>query len=122
MTQVFRNLLENALAACDDPARIEIECRRDKGFAGGGHRVERPPGKTTGHSHWLIVVRDNGPGMTAEQRNRAFEPFYTTKPRGTGLGMSIAQRIVEAHGGRIEIADSCGNGTSVHIYLPREDD
>jgi signal transduction histidine kinase len=59
--------------------------------------------------------------MSIEQRQRAFEPFYTTKPKGTGLGMSIAQRIVEAHGGRIEIGAANGAGTEIVTYLPRDE-
>ncbi len=115
MMQVFRNLLENALAACDDPACIEIDC---------GQEERHSPDDDTRpeiRDGWRITVRDNGPGMTAEQRKRAFEPFFTTKPKGTGLGMSIAQRIVEAHGGRIEIGQSNGAGTNVFIHLPHDD-
>jgi hypothetical protein len=66
-----------------------------------------------------LVLRDNGPGLGPEQRKRLFEPFYTTKTRGTGLGMTIAQRIVEAHGGRIAIGDSRHWGTEIVITLPR---
>lgn len=121
MTQVFRNLLENALAACDDPARIEIDCRPDRGNVGGRSDEEAGERERSRAREWLISVRDNGPGMTAEQRRRAFEPFFTTKPRGTGLGMSIAQRIVEAHGGRIEVGNSIGRGTEILIHLPGDD-
>jgi signal transduction histidine kinase len=64
-----------------------------------------------------VSVRDNGPGLTAEQRRLIFEPFYTTKARGMGLGMAIAKRIVEAHGGRIEVG--AGPGAEIVLTLPR---
>ena len=68
-----------------------------------------------------VAVRDNGPGLTADQRKRLFEPFYTTKVQGTGLGMAIASRLVEAHGGTIEAGPAEGPGTTILITLPRGD-
>ena len=101
MGQVFRNIFENALAACHDPVRIEIDCSMASGGAHPGARV---------------LIRDNGPGLTPEQRRRVFEPFYTTKSKGTGLGMAIAQRIVETHGGAISVED--GIGATFLIIIP----
>ncbi len=86
--QVFRNVLENALAACRDPVRLTIRCTDTK---------------LEGRPAVQVAVRDNGPGLTPEQRERIFDPFFTTKTRGTGLGMAIARRIVEAHGGQIAV-------------------
>jgi signal transduction histidine kinase len=60
-----------------------------------------------------------GPGFAAEQRARLFEPFYTTKVRGTGLGLAFCKRIVDAHGGTIEPADDPGPGAAIVITLPR---
>jgi signal transduction histidine kinase len=68
------------------------------------------------------VFRDNGPGLTADQRERIFEPFYTTKTKGTGLGMAIAKRIVQSHGGRIEAGDAPGRGAQIIVTLPRENE
>ena len=65
-----------------------------------------------------ISVRDNGPGLNPEQQERIFEPFYTTKTKGTGLGMAIAQRIVEAHHGRIQVGDVSGPGAEILVTLP----
>jgi len=104
LVQVFRNLLDNALAASPDPARIEIRCDD-----------ARPAGVPS----FRIAVVDSGPGLTAEQRRRIFEPFYTTKPTGTGLGTAIAQRLVEAHGGTIAVGDGSGAGTEIVVTLPR---
>jgi PAS domain S-box-containing protein len=65
-----------------------------------------------------ITVADTGGGIPQEQLNRIFEPFYTTKKKGTGLGLMIVQRIVRAHGGRIELESHVGRGTSFRIWLP----
>jgi PAS domain S-box-containing protein len=68
-----------------------------------------------------LSVRDTGVGITPEQMSRIFEPYYTTKTRGSGLGMMIVQRIVRDHGGEIEIHSEPQRGTTVTIFLPRED-
>jgi PAS domain S-box-containing protein len=101
--QVFRNILENALAACPDPVEISVECK-----------ATSPQGTPSVR----ITFTDNGPGMTLEQRQRIFEPFYTTKTRGTGLGMTLSQRIVQAHGGTIRVGE--GPGGILVIELPRD--
>lgn len=105
LNQVFRNILENALAACTDPVRIEVHCTETLIGARPALRV---------------IVRDNGPGLTAEQARRIFEPFFTTKTKGTGLGMAIAKRIVEAHGGSIAVGPPGGRGAEIVVDLPRE--
>jgi two-component system, sporulation sensor kinase E len=65
-----------------------------------------------------VSVADTGGGIPQEQINRIFEPFYTTKKQGTGLGLMIVQRIVRAHGGRIELESQVGRGTTFRIWLP----
>jgi PAS domain S-box-containing protein len=65
-----------------------------------------------------VSVADTGGGIPQEQINRIFEPFYTTKKKGTGLGLMIVQRIVRAHGGRIELESQVGRGTVFRIWLP----
>lgn len=84
--QVFRNLMENALAACDDPVQLRIQC----------HAAELD-GKPAVRVH----LRDNGPGLSPEQQARIFEAFFTTKRKGTGLGMAIVHRIIDEHGATI---------------------
>ncbi|MEM9644427.1 MAG: ATP-binding protein [Planctomycetota bacterium] len=99
--QVFRNLFENALAACEDPVRIHLNCECD------------------GADSILLDIEDNGPGLSEEQRNNLFDPFFTTKSRGTGLGLSIVQRIVDAHGGQVSVADPRGCGARFLIRLSK---
>lgn len=65
-----------------------------------------------------VCVADTGGGIPQEQINRIFEPFYTTKKKGTGLGLMIVQRIVRAHGGRIELDSHVGRGTTFRLWFP----
>jgi signal transduction histidine kinase len=104
LDQVFRNIFENALAACADPVEIVVHCREV--LLDGQHAV-------------CVSIQDNGPGLNAEQRRRIFDPFFTTKTKGTGLGMAIAKRIVEAHGGQIATGPAVGGGAELTITLPR---
>lgn len=85
--QVLVNLIRNALDAVQRqahrPRRISVEARR------------------ASPSTLEVAVRDNGPGLSADQLDRVFEPFYTTSPKGLGLGLTISRTIIEAHGGRL---------------------
>jgi signal transduction histidine kinase len=65
-----------------------------------------------------ISISDTGGGIPQEKINRIFEPFYTTKQKGTGLGLMIVQRIVRDHGGRIGLESHVGAGTTFRIWLP----
>lgn len=105
MQGVFRNVLENSLAACGDPVEIEVAWEQT--------RLDDRPAVQ-------ITIRDNGPGLDAEQGKRIFDPFYTAKTRGTGLGMALAKRTVEAHGGRIAVGSGSGGGAEIIITLPQE--
>jgi signal transduction histidine kinase len=69
-------------------------------------------------AEWTISMADTGPGMPQEVKEKVFEPFFTTRSRGTGLGLPIARRVVEAHGGRIGIDTPAGGGTVVSLSLP----
>ena len=102
--QVFRNVLDNALDACDDPVRVDVDW-------GEADLAGKPAVR--------VAIRDNGPGLSVEQRKNLFEPFYTTKTQGTGLGMPIVRRIVEAHGGLVGIGRADGPGAEIVILLPR---
>jgi two-component system sensor kinase FixL len=102
--QVIRNILENAIAACAESGAIQVRLS-DADLDG------QPAAR--------LSIHDSGPGLNEEQRRRIFEPFYTTKTRGTGLGMAIARRIVESHGGRISVGHSSASGAEVILELPR---
>jgi two-component system, sporulation sensor kinase E len=65
-----------------------------------------------------VSVTDTGGGIPQEQINRIFEPFYTTKKKGSGLGLMIVQRIVRAHNGRVELESNVGRGTTFRVWLP----
>jgi two-component system sensor kinase FixL len=102
--RLFRNVLENALAACNGAGRIDIHCEE---------------AEHNGQPALCVRIEDTGVGLTEEQKKRIFEPFFTTKTRGTGLGMAIAKRIVEAHGGRIAVANGSQCGTAIEVLLPK---
>ena len=104
LEQVFRNIFDNAIAAA--PERVEIVVTTSPAFLNECDSVR-------------ISVRDNGPGLDPQQRERIFESFYTTKTRGTGLGMAIVKRIIEAHGGCVEVGDREGPGAEILLTLPR---
>ena len=65
-----------------------------------------------------VSVTDTGLGIPSEQIAHIFEPFYTTKKKGSGLGLMIVQRIVRLHGGRIEVDSRVGSGTTFRVWLP----
>jgi two-component system, LuxR family, sensor kinase FixL len=90
--QVFRNLFENSLSVAPANSRIRVDCRVIVGEDSEGQRVE-------------VTVSDEGPGFELSQRSKIFEPFYTTKTKGTGLGMAICKRIIDAHDGKIFVVD-----------------
>ena len=97
--QVLVNLVKNAIQAMTKGGTLTLQTG------------EGPDGVWVG-------VSDTGGGIPQEQINRIFEPFYTTKKKGSGLGLMIVQRIVRAHGGRIELESQVGRGTTFRIWLP----
>jgi signal transduction histidine kinase len=66
-----------------------------------------------------LQIRDTGSGISHEQRAKIFEPLYTTKPGGTGLGLYIVQEILAAHGGQVSVESVEGEGTTFILTLPR---
>jgi PAS domain S-box-containing protein len=103
LNQVFRNILENAVAVLPE--------------YGGVIDVTSQQVTEEGVSWIQVTVEDNGPGMTEEQKARIYEPFYTTKTRGTGLGMAIVRRIMEAHGGSTSVG-SPERGSQIVLHFP----
>lgn len=99
LKQAVLNLVLNALQAT--PA--------------GGHVVVR----TSGDRRRLVVaVGDDGEGMSPETREKAFTPFFTTREEGTGLGLALVRRIVEQHGGSVDVSSAPGVGTTVTLVFP----
>lgn len=97
---VFLNLLLNAAQAAQNRGRVRVQIH--------------PPA----NGRCLITIADDGPGIAREIRDRIFQPFFTTKHRGTGLGLPIAKRAVELHGGELSIESPEGGGTTVTVKLP----
>lgn len=93
------NILLNALEACPAGGRVRVFSRLTADAC-------------------QIEVRDDGPGLTPEARDRVFEPYYTTKPGGTGLGLAITRGIIGEHGGTIEVSGAPGQGCQVLITMP----
>jgi signal transduction histidine kinase len=102
--QALLNLLDNAVQAMPGGGELNIAASREA--ADGGAPVLR------------LTVADTGAGMTASVRERAFNPFFTTKERGAGLGLALVHNIVKAHGGAIEVESAEGQGSKFTITLP----
>jgi two-component system NtrC family sensor kinase len=99
LTQVFLNLIINAVEA----------------MPGGGTLTVA----SAMRGSWLTIdVQDTGAGLTSDEASRIFEPFYTTKADGTGLGLAVSYGIIQQHGGRIEVASAPGQGTRFTVRLP----
>jgi nitrogen fixation/metabolism regulation signal transduction histidine kinase len=114
LRQVVHNLLQNAQDAVGDPTRHDVEPRVDvvteaihyQGSDGAKRIAVR------------LTIIDNGPGFSSKILARAFEPYVTSKPRGTGLGLAMVKKIIDEHGGRIDIQNrSDGNGAKIAILL-----
>jgi signal transduction histidine kinase len=97
--QVLLNLLLNALQAIEKDGQINVTVRSDGAFA-------------------IVEVTDNGRGIAPEHLPNIFRPFFTTKGEGTGLGLSLARRIVEDHQGKIDVTSTVGLGTTFTVMLP----
>jgi nitrogen-specific signal transduction histidine kinase len=114
LCQVFTNLLINAFEALEGRGQIAIRAAVEA--------VEPDPAfsaETPAPTHAVVVdVIDSGPGVPAELSDRIFVPFFTTKPKGSGLGLPIVRKIVDAHEGRIDLSSSVDAGTRFRVTLP----
>lgn len=100
LMQVFLNVCRNGLQAMPDGGKLVISSRQsDTGI--------------------LIVITDSGHGISPDDMQKIYEPFFTTKARGTGLGLALSKKIIEEHNGSIDIKSS-GAGTTVTMVLPVE--
>lgn len=101
LTQALLNLVINGLQAVERGGRIEVSVQ-----------VSAPAGAMT------LEVRDTGPGVPLEKRTAVFEPYFTTKQEGSGLGLWIAQQIAVAHGGTLEVSNAPEGGAVFRLSLP----
>jgi signal transduction histidine kinase len=104
LQQIVLNLIMNAVEAMSD--------------ASGGSRDLLISTAEDTSNGVLVAVRDAGPGLSPESLERLFDPFYTTKPGGMGMGLSICGSIIETHGGRVWAAANVPHGASFHFSLP----
>jgi len=106
LRRVVINLVTNGLEALEDSGFPEPVLSVTGGAALSGEEI------------WLRVA-DNGPGIEPDQLEKIFDPFHTSKPEGTGLGLAITRKLVEAHGGRVEVESKLGAGAAFVVTLPR---
>jgi signal transduction histidine kinase len=97
--QVFINMISNAAQAMPDGGRLEIATKAENGFI-------------------VTEFKDNGCGISEENLGRLFEPLFTTKTKGIGLGLAVSRRLVEGHGGTIGVESEVGRGTTFRVRLP----
>lgn len=112
LTQVVLNVLRNAVEAVRETPGAEVTM--ETGVA--PVRLRQSGGKTLTLAR--VAILDNGPGIPESMLGRLFTPFATSKAQGTGLGLAVSRRIVEAHGGRIEVRNRAGGGAEAALYLP----
>jgi PAS domain S-box-containing protein len=130
MEQVIQNLVTNAVQAMPDGGTLRIVGAK-KAY---GSSLVAPGDRKSPHSNELsamsyepdedfieISVSDTGEGIMSENVPRIFQPLYTTKARGIGLGLAVSKKLVEANGGRIEVKSELGKGTTFVVMLPVED-
>lgn len=101
MHQVLLNLLKNAVEASPQGGEIRLSLQHQEGTL-------------------VLDLENGGDPLSEETEKRAFEPFYSTKPKGTGLGLGLAKRVVEEHGGTIELSSGAATGTRVTLRIPCE--
>ncbi|WP_144494247.1 ATP-binding protein [Bacillus pumilus] len=99
MKQLFINLIKNAIEAMPEGGSIYISTEKVL-------------------NEWKITIQDEGKGMSEEDIQKIYDPFFSTKKEGTGLGLTICATILKDHHGRMDVSSELGKGTAFHIYLP----
>ena len=109
LKQVFRNLVQNAIQAMPGGGQLRLSAK-----------VETPAGTNDipGRKFINVCVADNGPGIPKDKRDQIFNPFFTTKDKGAGLGLSISHNIIKAHQGAVNFETEEGKGTQFTVTLP----
>ncbi|VAX21546.1 hypothetical protein MNBD_NITROSPINAE03-1643, partial [hydrothermal vent metagenome] len=117
--QVIWNLCVNAIDAIDGEGSVLIKAYTDKIAA---YTIDTRAGLSADDNHFTdcvcIKVSDTGKGIEKQDMNKIFEPFYTTKSYGTGLGLPTVHKIVKIHGGKIEVRSEPGERTTFSVWLP----
>jgi PAS domain S-box-containing protein len=119
LKQVLMNLCLNARDAMPNGGNLFVETQAPDGAAAAGGPPTTIEAFSRGQQHWVrLIVQDTGQGMAENVRARIFEPFFSTKERGTGLGLAVVRQIVESHGGKIDVKSRPQKGTRFEIWLP----
>jgi signal transduction histidine kinase len=111
LRQLFSNLMANAFEALGGEGHVDIRAWLLPGEEDSVGVDPQPP-------QIVVEIRDNGPGISPEDLERIFSPFFSTKPQGTGLGLAIVRNVVDAHDGRIDASSAPGRGTAFKVTLP----
>jgi nitrogen-specific signal transduction histidine kinase len=111
LTNLIVNAFEAMLGADSTPARVSLGVRVEAAFG-----VETPGERAP--AELVFTVSDTGPGIPEELRERVFYPFFTTKQRGSGVGLAQAQKIIVGHGGRLELSSESGGGSTFRVRIP----
>ena len=112
LKQVFLNFIRNAIQAMPDGGELRITSREDY-LNFQGSKIRKQFNKIV-----TIIVSDTGVGISTQNLQKIFSPFFTTKARGTGLGMAIAYNIIKAHQGTIEVESEEGQGSRFIVKIP----
>jgi PAS domain S-box-containing protein len=118
MIQVLGNLTTNACQAMKEGGRLTVLSRREEIVDEGQTSVDGKPSTITRSPSVIVSVKDTGTGITPENMKKLFEPLFTTKTKGIGLGLAVSKKLTEANGGRIEVESEAGVGATFTVYLP----
>src|SRR6056297_471829 len=121
LLQVFNNLFINAKQAMNDEGIIQIFVRNYSNTDSYSPRRQRVQTIPLGE-YIMVTIHDSGTGIPPEQIHFLFDPYFTTKEQGTGLGLTVVYSIVRKHGGEVQVDSTPGEGTTFTIYLPAGDE
>jgi signal transduction histidine kinase len=117
LEQVLENLILNAIDAMPNGGQITLTARRR--ILNGSEATKPSPGIASQKREYLeLLLQDNGEGMSREQQEKIFQPYYTTRPQGIGLGLAICTRLMEENRGKIDVVSCRQKGTTMRLALP----